>query len=123
MVSTKLLMLTFIATIAMSSGCDKTFASNNTEIKGAVATEPSASEVRLHGKFKRSFEIYELDSDSIIYYVSDPKQLLMKYSKKINQNAYYKYFDVCIVGSISPKGSYGSLGKYQKKITVREICA
>ena len=56
-------------------------------------------------------------------YVSDPQQLLMKDSKSINQQGYYKYFETCVVGNISAIGKYGPLGKYQKQITVSEICA
>lgn len=121
MIKDRLLILGFISTIFMSTGCDDTQASNNSDVK-AVAPESTEKEVQLRGKYKRSFEIHELVSNGITYYVSDPKQLLIKDSKSIDQKGYYKYFETCVVGKISSMGKYGPLGKYQKQITVRSIC-
>ena len=121
MIKGRLIILGFASTIFMSTGCNETQASNNSDVK-AVAPESTEKEVQLRGKYKRSFEIHELVSNGITYYVSDPKQLLIKDSKSIDQKGYYKYFETCVVGKISSMGKYGPLGKYQKQITVRSIC-
>lgn len=124
MVSYRLIILGFVATLFMSTGCDKTLSNSNNEMKEiAVETEESvAKEVKVRGNFKRSFEIHELEANGITYYVSDPDQLLIKYSNKINQTGYYKFFKVCVVGNVSSKGGYGPLSRYQKQITVSAIC-
>ena len=118
----RLIILAFASTIFMSTGCDETKASNNENVKVFVPTSVE-KEVQLRGSFKRSFEIHEFVSDNIIYYVSDPKQLLIKDSKSLKQKGYYKYFETCVIGNISPIGQYGPLGKYQNQITIREICS
>ena len=117
----RLIILGFASTIFIITGCDETQASNNKNVKELTPTSVQ-KEVQLRGDFKRSFEVYELASNDITYYVSDPKQLLMKDSKSVNQKGYYKYFETCVVGKISSIGKYGPLGKYQNQITVREIC-
>ena len=122
MIKFRLIILGFASTIFMITGCGETQASSNSDIK-AVALDDVAKEVQLRGKFKRSFEVHEFVSDNIIYYVSDPKQLLIKDSKSLKQKGYYKYFETCVIGNISPIGQYGPLGKYQNQITIREICA
>ncbi|WP_350642807.1 hypothetical protein [Psychrobacter sp. HY3-MNA-CIBAN-0198] len=121
MIKGRLIILGFASTIFMSTGCNETQASNNSDVK-AVAPESTEKEVQLRGKYKRSFEIHELVSNGITYYVSDPKQLLIKDSKSINQKGYYKHFETCVVGKIGSMGKYGHLGKYQMQITVRRIC-
>lgn len=118
----RLIILAFASTIFMSTGCDETQASNNKNVRELTPTSVE-KEVQLRGDFKRSFEVHEFVSDNITYYVSDPKQLLMKDSKSVNQKGYYKYFETCVVGKVSFIGKYGPLGKYQNQITVREICA
>ena len=122
MIKFRLIILGFASTIFMITGCGETQASSNSDIK-AVALDDVAKEVQLRGKFKRSFEVHEFVSDNIIYYVSDPQQLLIENSKSLNQKGYYKYFETCVIGNISPIGQYGPLGKYQNQITIREICA
>ena len=122
MIKFRLIILGFASTIFIITGCDETQASNNKNVKELTPTSVQ-KEVQLRGDFKRSFEVYELASNDITYYVSDPKQLLMKDSKSVNQKGYYKYFETCVVGKISSIGKYGPLGKYQNQITVREICA
>ena len=121
MIKFRLIILGFASTIFIITGCDETQASNNKNVKELTPTSVQ-KEVQLRGDFKRSFEVYELASNDITYYVSDPKQLLMKDSKSLNQKGYYKYFETCVVGKISSIGKYGPLGKYQNQITVREIC-
>ena len=117
----RLIILGFASTVFIITGCDETQASNNKNVEELTPTSVQ-KEVQLRGDFKRSFEVYELASNDITYYVSDPKQLLMKDSKSVNQKGYYKYFETCVVGKISSIGKYGPLGKYQNQITVREIC-
>ena len=110
-----------IPTLMMSTGCDETQA--NSDNAGQIsALENSQKKVQLRGKFKRSFEVHELASNGITYYVSDPKQLLIKEAKNKNKEGYYKFFETCIVGKISALGQYGPLGKYQKQITVHRVC-
>lgn len=121
MIKGRLIILGFASTIFMSTGCDETQASNNKNAK-AFAPTSVEKEVQLRGSFKRSFEVHEFVSNGITYYVSDPKQLLIKDLKSINQKGYYKYFDTCVIGKISSVGKYGPLGKYQKQLTVRRIC-
>ncbi|MDA5132450.1 hypothetical protein [Psychrobacter sp. ANT_H3] len=121
MIKFRLIILGFASTIFIITGCDETQASNNKNVKELTPTSVQ-KEVQLRGDFKRSFEVYELASNDITYYVSDPKKLLMKDSKSVNQKGYYKYFETCVVGKISSIGKYGPLGKYQNQITVREIC-
>ena len=57
-----------------------------------------------------------------VYYVADPKQILMKDSNKIGQDGYYKLFETCVVGVIGSEGGYGPTGKYENEITVSKIC-
>ncbi|MEN6670519.1 hypothetical protein AAJP47_09105 [Psychrobacter sp. B38] len=76
----------------------------------------------MRGKFRRSFEVHELESNGNIYYVSDPKQLLVNHSNGLDQKGYDKAFDACVVGVIDSKGGYGPIGKYENKITVSELC-
>ena len=76
----------------------------------------------MRGNFKRSFEVHELDANGKIYYVADPKQLLMNDSNKSGKNSYYKSFETCVIGVIGSEGGYGPTGKYENEITVSEIC-
>ena len=116
------MILGLASTILISTGCDDKRANTNRDLTGTAITNVE-KEVELRGKFKRSFEIYELESQGSTYYVSDPNNLLIRESKGVNQQSYYKLFETCIAGNISPEGQYGPLGKYQKQITVRAICA
>lgn len=81
------------------------------------------SKVTLHGHFTRSFEVYEMAANGKTYYVSDPKQLLIKLAHKQGQKSYYKSFDTCVVGSIASNGGYGPLGRYQQQMTVSDVCS
>ena len=110
----------------LSSGCDETLAKSNVEVKSVVAKnviqKEVTKEVQIRGTFKKSFEIYELDANGVKYYVFDPKNLLIEASKKTNQKGYYKQFDACVIGDLSPKGKFGPLGRYHQQITIHRLC-
>lgn len=113
----KLLLLAFIPVIFVHMGCAKTSANTDNDVKSIIEKQ-----VKLQGKFKRSFETHELHSNGTTYYVSDPKQLLTQHSKEPKQIGYYRYFDTCVIASVSPTGTYGPLGKYQNQVTVHSLC-
>ena len=79
-------------------------------------------DTKLYGVFTRSVETYELLSGDELYYLFDPKQLLMSHTDALSQQGYYKNFKACVVGNLSPKGKYGHLGKYNYQLTVNEVC-
>lgn len=131
MIISRLLAVGCITIVVMSTGCDETFAksngaNNNHEVKSAAAEnaikEEATTDVQIKGAFKRSFEIYELDANGVKYYVFDPKHLLIEASKKSTQKGYYKQFDACVIGDISPKGKFGPLGRYHQQIAVYRLC-
>lgn len=121
----RLVVAGLAALIFMSIGCSNQESNGVNEVKGnpseAVAKQTS-EEVEMRGIFKRSFEVHELDANGKIYYVADPKQLLMQDSNKIGQDGYYKLFETCVFGVIGSEGGYGPTGKYENEITVSEIC-
>ena len=86
------------------------------------AVQKAAEDITLRGDFKRSFEIHELEANGTLYYVSDPKQLLMAASEKMGQRHYSKFFTTCVVGMVGSEGGYGPTSKYQNQITVHDLC-
>lgn len=126
MIIGRLIALGCISMMLLSSGCDETLAKSNDEVKSVIAknkTQKEATkEVQIRGTFKKSFEIYELDSNGVIYFVFDPKKLLIAASKNTNQEGYYKQFDACVIGDLSPKGKFGPLGRYHQQITIHKLC-
>lgn len=128
MTISRLVAVGCISIVLLSSGCDETMAKNNSEVnvedanKKVPTKEVPTKEVQIRGMFKKSFEVYELEANDILYYVFDPKQLLIKQSRRVNQEGYYKHFDACVIGDISSKGKFGPLGRYQQQITVHGIC-
>ena len=111
--------------IFMSIGCSNKESNSVDEVKknpSEVVIKETPEEVEVRGIFKRSFEIHELDANGKVYYVADPKQLLMKDSNEIGQDGYYKLFEACVVGVIGSEGGYGPTGKYENEITVNKIC-
>ena len=121
----KLATVGFASIIFISIGCSNEEFNSVNEVKenpSEAITKQTPEEVELLGTFKRSFEIHELDANGKVYYVSDPKQLLMEDSNQIGQDGYYKLFETCVVGVIGSEGGYGPTGKYENEITVREIC-
>lgn len=124
----RLVVVGFVTLIFMSVGCSDTEPSsvnNVEEVKEntpEITTKQIPKEVKIRGNFKRSFEIHELEANGKLYYVADPKQLLMKESNEIDQDGYYKSFEACVVGTLGSEGGYGPTGKYENKITVSEIC-
>lgn len=110
----------------MSIGCSNEESNSVNEVKenpSEAIAKQTPEEVEMRGIFKRSFEIYELDANGKVYYVADPKQLLMKDSNKIGKDGYYKSFETCVVGVIGSEGGYGPTGKYEDEITISKICA
>ena len=122
MIKVGCIILGFASAVLMSTGCDDKRATISSDLEGNILKNVD-NEVELRGTFKRSFEVYELESQGSTYYVSDPNKLLIRESKDMHQQGYYKWFETCVTGSVSPEGQYGPLGKYQKQITVRAICA
>ena len=111
--------------IFMSIGCSNKEPNSVNEVKenpSEAIVKQIPKEVEMRGVFKRSFEIHELDANGKVYYVADPKQLLMKDSNKIGQDGYYKSFETCVVGVIGSEGGYGPTGKYEDEITISKIC-
>jgi len=113
----RLVVVALATLIFMSIGCSHKELNSVNEVK-----ENSSEEVEVRGNFKRSFEIYELEANGKIYYVADPKQLLIENSNKIGQDGYYKSFETCVAGVIGSEGGYGPTGKYENKITVSKVC-
>lgn len=125
MVNLRLVVVGFATLIFITIGCSNKEFKSVEEIKensSETIKKPILEEVELRGRFKRSFEVHELDANGTIYYVADPKQLLMQYSNKIGQDGYYKLFETCVIGVIGSEGGYGPVGKYENEITVSEIC-
>ena len=93
------------------------------KITDKVTTTAKASPAAtLHGRFTRSFEVYEMVANGKTYYVSDPEQRLIQSANKHHPKGYYKSFDTCVIGHIDTDGSYGPLGRYQAQITVTDLC-
>jgi hypothetical protein len=114
-----------VALTFMSIGCSNKESNSVDEVKKnppEVVVKETPEEVEVRGIFKRSFEIHELDANGKVYYVADPKQLLMKDSNEIGQDGYYKLFEACVVGVIGSEGGYGPTGKYENEITVNKTC-
>ena len=111
--------------IFMSIGCSNKNSDSINDVKEnplETITNKIPEEVEVRGIFKRSFEIYELDANGKVYYVADPKQLLVEDSNKIGQDGYYKLFETCVIGVIGSEGGYGPTGKYENEITVSKTC-
>ena len=125
----KLSIMGIMVLIFAILGCSRT-ASTHPDIKenNAPNTVPNsavqkvAEHIKIRGDFRRSFEIYELEANGTLYYVSDPKQLLMTAAEKIGQRHYFKSFTTCVVGIVSSEGRYGPNSKYQLQITVHNLC-
>lgn len=125
MFNRRLVVIGFSTLIFMSVGCSNKESNIVSDVKGntlETTTKQTLEEVKVRGNFKRSFEIYELEADGKVYYVADPKQLLMKDSNRIGQDGYYKSFETCLVGVIGSKGGYGPIGKYENEIIVNDLC-
>lgn len=121
----RLAVVGFATLIFMSIGCSNKESNGVNEVKekpSEAIEKQIPEEVKVRGIFKRSFEIHELDANGKVYYVADPKQLLMGDSNKIGQEGYYKLFEACVVGVIGAEGGYGPTGKYENEITVSKIC-
>lgn len=121
----RLIIAGFAILIFMSIGCSNQESNSINEVKenpSEAIAKQTPEEVEMRGIFKRSFEVHELDANGKVYYVADPKQLLMEDSNKIGQDGYYKLFETCVVGVIGSEGGYGPTGKYENEITVNEIC-
>ena len=125
MLNRKIMVVGFSALTFLSIGCSNTESNSvqkEQETPSETTIEQIPTDVKIRGHFKRSFEIHELEANGKIYYVSDPKQLLMKESNGIGQDGYYKAFDACVIGTTGSEGGYGPTGKYENEITVSEIC-
>ena len=115
----------FATLIFMSIGCSNKNSDSINDVKenpSEAIENKTPEEVEVRGIFKRSFEIHELDANGKVYYVADPKQLLVEDSNKIGQDGYYKLFETCVVGVIGSEGGYGPTGKYENEIKVRKTC-
>lgn len=122
MFNRRLIVIGFSTLILISVGCSNEESNSVNNDSSETITKQTLKEVKVRGNFKRSFEIYELEADGKVYYVADPKQLLMKNSNNIGQNGYYKSFETCLVGVIGSKGGYGPIGKYENEIIVNDLC-
>lgn len=121
----RLIIAGFAILIFMSIGCSNKESNSVNEVKenpSEAIAKQTPKEVEMRGIFKRSFEVHELDANGKVYYVADPKQLLMEDSNKIGQDGYYKLFETCVVGVIGSEGGYGPTGKYENEIKVSKIC-
>lgn len=121
----RLVVIGFATLMLLNVGCSKKESNSINEVKEnplETIAKQIPEEVKIHGSFKRSFEVHELEANGKIYYVADPKQLLMKKSTKIGQDGYYKLFETCVVGVIGSEGGYGPTGKYENDITVSKMC-
>lgn len=80
MTISRLVAVGCISIVLLSSGCDETMAKNNSEVnvedanKKVPTKEVPTKEVQIRGMFKKSFEVYELEANDILYYVFDSKQ-------------------------------------------------
>ena len=125
MFNCRLVVVGLATIISMSIGCSHTESNSVSEVKynlSEAITKKIPEVVEVRGNFKRSFEVYELKANGKIYYVADPKQLLMQNFNKIGQDGYYKSFETCVVGVICSEGGYGPTGKYENEITVSKVC-
>ena len=125
MFNLRLAVAGFATLVFMSIGCSNKESNSVNEVKenpSETIAKKIPEEVEVRGIFKRSFEIHELDVNGKVYYVADPKQILMKDSNKIGQDGYYKLFETCVVGVIGSEGGYGPTGKDENEITVSKNC-
>ena len=121
----RLVIVGLATLIFMSIGCSHKESNSVSEVKensSEAITKQIPEEVEVRGNFKRSFEVHELEANGKIYYVADPKRLLMENSNKIGQDGYYKSFETCVAGVVGSEGGYGPTGKYENEITVSKVC-
>ena len=118
----KVFLLIVLSVTLSNMGCNIRDAHGIQHSKKVMAERKKPIEHKIDGVFTRSVETYELLSKDALYYLSDPKHLLMNHDSAVNQKGYYKNFEACVVGNISPKGSYGHLGKYHYQLTVNKLC-
>ncbi len=132
MLKLKLSIIGVMLLIVAMIGCSHAVSNRNDSVENKDNNAPSnapnsavkkaAEDITLRGDFKRSFEIHELEANGTLYYVSDPKQLLMAASEKMGQRHYSKFFTTCVVGMVGSEGGYGPTSKYQNQITVHDLC-
>ena len=125
MLKRKLSIIGVMVLIFAIIGCSNTMSNHADSVENnalSPAVQKAAEDITLRGDFKRSFEIHELEANGTLYYVSDPKQLLMAASEKIGQRHYSKFFTTCVVGMVGSEGGYGPTSKYQNQITVHDLC-
>ena len=125
MLKRKLSIIGVMVLIFAIIGCSNTLSNHADSVENnapSSAVRKAAEDITLRGDFKRSFEIHELEANGTLYYVSDPKQLLMAASEKMGQRHYSKFFTTCVVGMVGSEGGYGPTSKYQNQITVHDLC-
>ena len=125
MLKRKLSIIGVMVLIFAIIGCSNTMSNHADSVENnalSPAVQKAAEDITLRGDFKRSFEIHELEANGTLYYVSDPKQLLMAASEKMGQRHYSKFFTTCVVGMVGSEGGYGPTSKYQNQITVHDLC-
>ena len=125
MLKRKLSIIGVMVLIFAIIGCSNTMSNHADSVENnalSPAVQKAAEDITLRGDFKRSFEIHELEANGTLYYVSDPKQLLMAASEKMGQRHYSKSFTTCVVGMVGSEGGYGPTSKYQNQITVHDLC-
>ena len=125
MLKRKLSIIGVMVLIFAIIGCSNTMSNHADSVENnalSPALQKAAEDITLRGDFKRSFEIHELEANGTLYYVSDPKQLLMAASEKMGQRHYSKFFTTCVVGMVGSEGGYGPTSKYQNQITVHDLC-
>ena len=125
MLKRKLSIIGVMVLIFAIIGCSNTMSNHADSVENnalSPAAQKAAEDITLRGDFKRSFEIHELEANGTLYYVSDPKQLLMAASEKMGQRHYSKFFTTCVVGMVGSEGGYGPTSKYQNQITVHDLC-
>ena len=125
MLKRKLSIIGVMVLIFAIIGCSNTLSNHTDSVENnalSPAVQKAAEDITLRGGFKRSFEIHELEANGTLYYVSDPKQLLMVASEKMGQRHYSKFFTTCVVGMVGSEGGYGPTSKYQNQITVHDLC-
>ena len=125
MLKRKLSIIGVMVLIFAIIGCSNTLSNHADSVENnalSPAVQKTAENITLRGDFKRSFEIHELEANGTLYYVSDPKQLLMAASEKMGQRHYSKFFTTCVVGMVGSEGGYGPTSKYQNQITVHDLC-
>ncbi|WP_352337767.1 hypothetical protein [Psychrobacter sp. 16-MNA-CIBAN-0192] len=125
MLKRKLSIIGVMVLIVAMIGCSHAVSNRDDSVENnalSPAVQKTAEDIILRGDFKRSFEIHELEANGTLYYVSDPKQLLMAASEKMGQRHYSKSFTTCVVGMVGSEGGYGPTSKYQNQITVHDLC-